>query len=95
MPLIIDEACLGSPVSCPASSTEAQASPSGYLRLLSLETIKTCLIGIINNIPNNPPVNAITVVSIISNSCHIPMRISAGIVNIIPAASDSPAEAAV
>ena len=48
-----------------------------------------------NKIPNKPPVNAITVVSIISNSCQTPIIINAGIVKIIPAARDSPAEAAV
>ena len=95
IPLIILFACFASPVSCPASKTEAQAIPSGYFKLLWLETIKTCLIGIINRIPNSPPVNAIAVVSIMSNSCQMPIKINAGIVKIIPAASDSPAEAAV
>ena len=81
--------------SSPASRTDAHARPSGYCRLSSFFTIKTCLIGIMNKIPSRPPVKAITVVSIISNSCQTPIIISAGIVKIIPAARDSPAEAAV
>ena len=54
--------------------------------------MKTCLIGIINNIPSSPPVKAITVVRYISNDCQTPININAGIVKIIPAARDSPAE---
>ena len=46
--------------------------------------------GIMNKIPNNPPVNAITVVNMISNSSQTPIKINAGIVKIIPAARDSP-----
>ena len=42
IPLIILFACFVSPVSCPASKTEAQAIPSGYLRLFSSEIMKTC-----------------------------------------------------
>ena len=48
-----------------------------------------------NNIPSRPPVKAITVVRIMSNFCQTPISISAGIVKIIPAARDSPADAAV
>ena len=94
-PLIIEVALSELSDSCPASRTDAQASPSGYCKLSSFLTIKTCLIGIMNNIPSRPPVNAITVVRNISNSCQTPIRISAGIVKIIPAARDSPADAAV
>ena len=39
--------------------------------------------------PSNPPVNAITVVRMKSNFCQTPIKISAGIVKIIPAARDS------
>ena len=94
-PLIIEAALEELSDSCPASRTDAHASPSGYCRLSSFLTMKTCLIGIINNIPSNPPVKAIIVVRNISNSCQTPIRINAGIVKIIPAARDSPADAAV
>ena len=46
--------------------------------------------GIMKRMPNNPP-NAIKVVRIKSNFCQTPIKINAGIVKIIPAASDSPA----
>ena len=94
-PLIIDVALSDSASSCPASSTDAHANPSGYCKLSSFFTMKTCLIGIINNIPSSPPVKAITVVRYISNDCQTPININAGMVKIIPAARDSPAEAAV
>ncbi len=69
--------------------------PSGYFKFSTFETIKTFRIGIINNKTKSPHVNAITVVQNISNSFQTPMIINAGIVKIIPAASDSPADTAV
>ena len=51
--------------------------------------------GIINKIPSSPPVKAITVVRYISKDCQTPIKIKAGMVKIIPAAKDSPADAAV
>ncbi len=55
----------------------------------------TLRIGIMNKIPSSPPANAISVVVQKSKSCHAPMSTIAGIVKMIPAASDSPADAAV
>ena len=51
--------------------------------------------GIISSTPSSPPLNAMRVVSSMSKRSHTPIRINAGIVKIIPAAKDSPAEAAV
>ena len=83
------------PFESPALRTDAQASPSGNFNSEFGLTTNTRRIGIMNKTPNNPPVKAISVVSNRSNSSQAPIRSKAGMVKMIPAANDSPAEAAV
>ncbi len=57
--------------------------------------MKTRRIGIMKSTPSQPPASAISVVAQKSKRSQNPIRTSAGTVKRIPAASDSPAEAAV
>ena len=86
------------PPSCPSVTpawrTEAQATPSGY-GSSGLSSINTRRMGIIKSTPIHPPEMAMSVVGQNSNSVHTPIKSKAGTVNRMPAARDSPAEAAV
>ncbi|MBA7626445.1 hypothetical protein ES703_33894 [subsurface metagenome] len=81
------------PPSWPVSRTSAVAIPSGNLSLPS--TISDRRSGIVNSTPNTPPNPAIIATHLKLKLSHVPIITSAGRVNITPAASDSPADAAV
>src|SRR5229473_6080542 len=80
------------PPRSPATSTSAQAVPSGNVRLPCSFTINCRRSGIMNSTPSHPPRSASGKIRQNVNSEPKPRKISAGIVNITPAASDSPAE---
>src|SRR5271170_8124807 len=80
------------PPRSPATSTSAQAVPSGKERLPCSLTINCRRNGTMNNTPSHPPSSASGNVRQKVNSEPNPRKISAGIVNITPAASDSPAD---
>src|ERR1700723_4149075 len=80
------------PPRSPAPSTSAQAVPSGNVRLPCSFTINCRRSGIMNSTPNHPPSSASGKIRQNVNSDPNPKNISAGIVNITPAASDSPAD---
>src|SRR5215472_1023470 len=80
------------PPRSPATSTSAHAVPSGKVRLPCSFTINWRLSGIIKSTPNHPPSSASGKIRQNVNSDPNPKKINAGIVNITPAASDSPAD---
>src|SRR5579862_5728248 len=80
------------PPRSPATSTSAQAVPSGNVRLPCSFTINCRRSGIMNSTPSHPPSSASGKIRQNVNSDPNPKNISAGIVNITPAASDSPAD---
>src|SRR5277367_5037073 len=80
------------PPRSPATSTSAQAVPSGNVRLPCSFTINCRRSGIMNSTPSHPPSSASGKIRQTVNSVPNPKKISAGIVNITPAASDSPAD---
>src|SRR5579864_2889537 len=80
------------PPRSPATSTSAHAVPSGNARLPCSFTINCRRSGTMNSTPSHPPSNAIGKIRQNVNSDPNPRKISAGKVNITPAASDSPAE---
>src|SRR5229473_8308369 len=80
------------PPRSPATSTSAQAVPSGNVRLPCSFTISCRRSGIMNNTPSHPPSSAIGKIRQNVNSDPKPRKISAGSVNITPAANDSPAD---
>src|ERR1700757_2435345 len=80
------------PPRSPATSTSAQAVPSGNVRLPCSFTINSRRSGIMNSTPSHPPRSASGKIRQNVNSDPNPKNISAGIVNITPAASDSPAD---
>ena len=83
------------PVRVPERRTAAQATPSGNGRSAAARATNTRRMGIISTTPSSPPARATRVVSSGSNRCQAPTKTSAGMVKMMPAASDSPAEAAV
>src|SRR6516164_10680912 len=80
------------PPRSPATSTSAQAVPSGKERLPCSFTINWRRSGTMNSTPSHPPNRAIGKIRQKVNSDPNPRKISAGSVNITPAASDSPAD---
>src|SRR5271167_1833106 len=80
------------PPRSPATSTSAQAVPSGNVRFPCSLTISCRRRGIMNSTPSHPPSSASGKIRQKVNSDPNPKKISAGIVNITPAASDSPAD---
>src|SRR5258708_21526112 len=80
------------PPRSPATSTSAQAVPSGKSRLPCSLTISCRRNGIINRTPSHPPISARKKTRQYSVLSEKPRKISAGSVKITPAATDSPAE---
>ena len=80
------------PPRSPATRTSAQAVPSGNVRAPCSFTMSCRRSGIMNSTPSHPPSRASGKIRQNVNSEPKPRKISAGIVNITPAASDSPAE---
>src|SRR5271168_1311068 len=80
------------PPRSPETNTSAQAVPSGNDKLPCSLTISWRRSGTMNKTPSQPPSSARGKVRQNVNSEPKPRKISAGIVNITPAASDSPAE---
>src|ERR1700689_802115 len=80
------------PPRSPATKTSAQAVPSGNVRFPCSFTINCRRSGIMNNTPSHPPKSAKGKIRQKVNSDPNPRKISAGKVNITPAASDSPAK---
>src|SRR5271154_5438797 len=80
------------PPRSPATSTSAQAVPSGNVRLPCSLTINCRRSGTMNSTPSQPPSSASGKIRQKVNSLPNPRKMSAGIVNITPAASDSPAD---
>src|SRR6266852_4450038 len=80
------------PPRSPATSTSAHAVPSGNVRLPCSFTINCRRSGIMNSTPSHPPSSAIGKIRQNVNSDPKPRKISAGSVNITPAANDSPAD---
>src|SRR5271163_3163659 len=76
----------------PATNTSAQAVPSGKVKLPCSFTINCRRSGIMNSTPSQPPNSAIGKIRQNVNSDPNPRKMSAGKVNITPAASDSPAD---
>ena len=81
------------PPLAPAFSTSAVATPSGNRR--SASTMSARLSGMVKRTPRMPPQSAIPIVGRNGNPAQWRRRMRAGRVKITPAASDSPAEAAV
>src|ERR1700676_902923 len=80
------------PPRSPATRTSAQAVPSGNARLPCSLTISWRRIGTIKRTPSHPPRSASGKMRRKVNSVPKPRKMSAGKVNMTPAASDSPAE---
>ena len=80
------------PPRSPATSTSAHAVPSGNVRLPCSFTISCRRSGIMNSTPSDPPSSARKKMRQYSVFSEKPRKISAGIVKITPAATDSPAE---
>src|SRR5216684_911573 len=80
------------PPRSPATSTSAHAVPSGNDRFPCSFTINCRRSGTMNSTPSQPPKSAIGKIRQNVNSDPNPRKISAGKVNITPAASDSPAD---
>src|SRR6266704_261748 len=80
------------PPRSPATSTSAQAVPSGKVRLPCSLTMSWRRSGTIKRTPSHPPRSANGKIRQNVNSEPKPRKISAGMVNMTPAASDSPAE---
>src|SRR5271169_4386824 len=80
------------PPRSPATKTSAQAVPSGKVRFPCSLTINCRRSGIIKSTPSHPPSSAKGKIRQKVNSDPNPKKISAGKVNITPAASDSPAD---
>src|SRR5712692_2169771 len=80
------------PPRSPATRTSAHAVPSGNARLPCSLTMSCRRSGTMNSTPSHPPRRASGKIRQNVNSDPKPRKISAGIVNMTPAASDSPAE---
>src|ERR1700739_1899091 len=80
------------PPRSPATSTSAQAVPSGKVRLPCSLTMSCRRRGIIISTPSHPPSNARKKTRQYSVFRENPRKIKAGSVKITPAAADSPAE---
>ncbi len=80
------------PPRSPATSTSAQAVPSGNVRLPCSLTINCRRSGIIKSTPSHPPSRARKKTRQYSVFRENPRKISAGRVKMTPAAADSPAE---
>src|SRR6202030_558176 len=80
------------PPRSPCHQHVAQAVPSGNVKLPCSFTINCRRSGIMNRTPSHPPSSASGKIRQNVNSEPNPKKISAGIVNITPSASDSPAD---
>ena len=83
------------PPSSPATSTSAQAMPSGYGRFPCSLTIKALLSGTMKTIPSSPPLIHTSAIVRYPGGVPAPSAAhmnTAGRVKIAPAARDSPAE---
>src|ERR1700722_17135176 len=80
------------PPRSPATSTSAQAVPSGKVRLPCSLTISWRRSGIMKRTPSHPPISARKKMRQYSVLSEKPRKISAGMEKITPAATDSPAE---
>src|SRR6266849_7917492 len=80
------------PPRSPATSTSAQAVPSGNARLPCSLTMSCRRSGTMKSTPSHPPRRASGKIRQKVNSEPKPRKMRAGMVNMTPAASDSPAE---